>query len=340
MARMTGPPCLSTGTTASAPRLCGPERHRDERDRRRGLPQSGDYPERLVSGNDREGGGRRPRQRRGPVPRRWFGGTECLEVIGTTLSDGRHAGEPRFGALEHGRRDAQIVGAGLALEIVLLERLPVLVRTSRPAGSVRSPACRRLLGGSCGHCCYSPRPGIARGSAAWLGETGRADIRDRRSARGRHRLCLDLRKTAIESGPCLSAAIAAIASRTLSRSSDFNTRHSALGSLSSGSSGSSSSGVVRPCRPVGLQQDVVADGIDERPEAFRRGQAAFLLERGQHADERFLPRILDQRRRTKARAKLQGQQIAEIVGEMPLGFRIFGNQPLDVVAVEAEAWAK
>ena len=42
----------------------------------------------------------------------------------------------------------------------------------------------------------------------------------------------------------------------------------------------------------------------------------------------------------EANAKLQRQQIAEILGEMPLCFGIAGNQPLDVTAIEAEARSK
>src|SRR6185436_15487545 len=66
----------------------------------------------------------------------------------------------------------------------------------------------------------------------------------------------------------------------------------------------------------------------------------FFLERGQHPDKRFLLRVLDEGGRAEARTKLQRQQIAEVLGDVPFCLRVFGNQPTDVVAVETEARAQ
>ena len=256
------------------------------------------------------------------------------------VARGRHAGEPRLGALQHRRGDAQIVGAGRRIRNSAPRTSAGSRPTSRPAGSVRSASVSTASWWVMWSLLLFPGQRIARGSAAWLCETGRADIRDRRSARGRHRLCLDLRKTAIESGPCLSAAIpqSPRAPCRAPRTSTRATRRWAR--LSSGSSGWSSSGVVRPADRYVSSRTLLQTALTNAPRLSGVARLPFFLSAVRTRTNVSCRASSTSAGRTKARAKLQGQQIAEIVGEMPLGFGIFCNQPLDVVAVEAEARAK
>ena len=77
--------------------------------------------------------------------------------------------------------------------------------------------------------------------------------------------------------------------------------------------------LVARAGPINLEQHVVAHPVDERPEVFGGLQAAPLLERRQHAPERLLPRVFYLSWRPQPRSELDGEQVAEVPGEMLLG---------------------
>ena len=95
-------------------------------------------------------------------------------------------------------------------------------------------------------------------------------------------------------------------------------------------------GRSRP-RAVLFEEDVVADAVDERAQAFGRVQAALLLEGLKHPRKGFLPDVLDGRGRSEPRAELQRQKLSEVLGEMAFGLRVGRDEALEVVPVELVA---
>jgi len=107
---------------------------------------------------------------------------------------------------------------------------------------------------------------------------------------------------------------------------------------------------IRQCRPglllegcglrvgaIHLEQDVVADAIDEGAEAARRLNTAGLAKRLHDTKERLLPGVLDLRRRAQTRSQLDRQKMPEIAGEVPLRLRISRRQPIEVRTVELKS---
>src|SRR5688572_6060236 len=73
---------------------------------------------------------------------------------------------------------------------------------------------------------------------------------------------------------------------------------------------------------IHLEQDVVADAVDERAEAAGGLNAPGLPKRFHDPEKRLLPRILNVRRRPQARSQLDREQIPEVAREMALGLWI------------------
>lgn len=84
---------------------------------------------------------------------------------------------------------------------------------------------------------------------------------------------------------------------------------------------------------VGLEQDVVANGIDERAEAL--GLVDFLTTDGaEDAGEGFLADILDGLRRVQTGAEFELNQFAEVGDKMLLRAEITGTETLEVRLVK------
>src|SRR5690606_28410380 len=88
--------------------------------------------------------------------------------------------------------------------------------------------------------------------------------------------------------------------------------------------------------PVGLEEDVVADGIDEGPEAAGRLQATLATQGREDAQKRLLGHVFDGRGRPEARPQLEPEQPAEVRREVTFGRGVAGRQALDVLGIELE----
>ena len=82
-----------------------------------------------------------------------------------------------------------------------------------------------------------------------------------------------------------------------------------------------------------LEQDIVAHGINEGPEAFGLADLA-LPQGGKNTGESLLPNVFNGLRRVQARAQLQLDQFTEIRNEMLLGSEISGVKTLDIRLVK------
>jgi hypothetical protein len=89
-----------------------------------------------------------------------------------------------------------------------------------------------------------------------------------------------------------------------------------------------------PLRSIGLEQDVVADGVDERAETARDREPVLFPECRQHAKERFLFGILDQRGRSKPPAELCRKELPEVLAKMPFSLLIGCGETFDICRVE------
>lgn len=83
-----------------------------------------------------------------------------------------------------------------------------------------------------------------------------------------------------------------------------------------------------------LEEDIIADGIDEGSEAFRLSQCARLVQTSEDAGKGFLTHVLNCVGRLEPRAKLQMEQLGEVADEVLLGARIPGAEVFDVICIE------
>jgi hypothetical protein len=74
--------------------------------------------------------------------------------------------------------------------------------------------------------------------------------------------------------------------------------------------------------PIHLEQDVVANGVDECAEPARGLDAPWLTERFHDPEKGLLARILDLRRRAQARSQLDRKEIPEVARKVALGFGV------------------
>ncbi len=93
-------------------------------------------------------------------------------------------------------------------------------------------------------------------------------------------------------------------------------------------------GLAAVRRAVVLEENVVADGIDESAEAFGLAQSAFLAEGGEDAGKGLLAHVFDGLPGLKPRAKLEVEQLSEVPDEVLLSAKVSSAQTFDVSRIE------
>jgi hypothetical protein len=89
-------------------------------------------------------------------------------------------------------------------------------------------------------------------------------------------------------------------------------------------------------RPVKLQQNVVADGVNERAELLGATDSILCSQRFQNPQESFLLNVLHGLGRAHTGAELDEQEFAEITDKMLLGPEVPIAKLLEVTLVEIE----
>lgn len=83
-----------------------------------------------------------------------------------------------------------------------------------------------------------------------------------------------------------------------------------------------------------LEENIVADGIDEGSETLGLAQCAGLTQPGKNTGKSLLTHILDSLGRLQPRAEFQMEQLSEIADEVLLGPRVPGTEVFDVSRIE------
>jgi hypothetical protein len=83
-----------------------------------------------------------------------------------------------------------------------------------------------------------------------------------------------------------------------------------------------------------LKQYIVADGVDEGPEALGLAQRIFPPQCGEHSGESLLTHVLDGLGGLKARPEFQMKKLGKIAYEVFLGRQVPCTEVFDVTCIE------